>query len=70
MELLTGFMDDRGKYVYVSSEVFRVSSAWCPRSVNPHKQELAAVSKWIKQRGRISISDLAENSSTLIRLNE
>eukprot|EP00040_Diaphanoeca_grandis_P011353 m.58154 g.58154 ORF g.58154 m.58154 type:complete len:323 (+) comp22509_c1_seq1:200-1168(+) len=47
---ITGVMDDRGKYIYVSPE------------------EMTAVVKFIKQRGRISISELAENSHKLISL--
>lgn len=33
------------------------------------EDELQAVAKFIKQRGRVSISELAENSSTLINLS-
>ncbi|KAG5678224.1 hypothetical protein PVAND_007916 [Polypedilum vanderplanki] len=45
---LTGFIDDRGKFIYISDE------------------ELLTVAKFIKQRGRVSISELAEYSSNLI----
>ena len=47
---LTGVVDDRGKFIYVSL------------------QELKAVAKFIKQRGRVSISDLVTSSNTLINL--
>ncbi|XP_017119266.1 DDRGK domain-containing protein 1 [Drosophila elegans] len=47
---LTGVIDDRGKFIYVSEE------------------ELAAVAKFIKQRGRVSIAELAESSNNLINL--
>lgn len=47
---LTGVVDDRGKFIYVS------------------EIELQSVAKFIKQRGRVSISDLAENSNSLINL--
>jgi len=47
---LTGIMDDRGKFIYISEE------------------ELEGVAKFIKQRGRISIADLAESSNTLINM--
>ncbi|EDW37998.1 GL12371 [Drosophila persimilis] len=47
---LTGVIDDRGKFIYVSEE------------------ELAAVAKFIKQRGRVSIVELAESSNNLINL--
>lgn len=47
---ITGVIDDRGKFIYVSEE------------------ELAAVAKFIKQRGRVSIADLAESSNNLINL--
>jgi len=47
---LTGIMDDRGKFIYISEE------------------ELEGVAKFIKQRGRISIAELAESSNTLINM--
>ena len=47
---LTGVMDDRGKFIYVSRE------------------ELENVAKFIRQQGRVSISDLAANSNKLITL--
>ncbi|EDV48281.1 DDRGK domain-containing protein 1 [Drosophila erecta] len=47
---LTGVIDDRGKFIYVSEE------------------ELSAVAKFIKQRGRVSITELAESSNNLINL--
>lgn len=48
---LTGVIDDRGKFIFVS------------------QPELEAVAKFIRQRGRVSISELAENSNRLITLN-
>lgn len=48
--ILTGVIDDRGKFIYVS------------------QQEMEAVAKFIKQRGRVSITELAENSNKLINL--
>jgi len=48
--LLTGVIDDRGKFIYISQE------------------ELEAVAKFIRQQGRVSISDLALNSNKLITL--
>lgn len=47
---LTGVMDDRGKFIYITVE------------------ELESVAKFIKQHGRVSISDLAESSNRLINL--
>lgn len=47
---LTGVMDDRGKFIYITEE------------------ELSAVAKFINQRGRVSIADLAAHSNRLIRL--
>ncbi|XP_057331765.1 DDRGK domain-containing protein 1 [Microplitis mediator] len=47
---LTGVVDDRGKFIYISQE------------------ELEAVAKFVKQRGRVSITELAENSNRLISL--
>ncbi|CAL4196709.1 unnamed protein product, partial [Meganyctiphanes norvegica] len=47
---LTGVIDDRGKFIYIS------------------QSELEAVAKFIRQRGRVSIADLAESSNSLITL--
>eukprot|EP00118_Oscarella_pearsei_P003890 m.16174 g.16174 ORF g.16174 m.16174 type:complete len:290 (+) comp26769_c0_seq1:465-1334(+) len=47
---LSGIVDDRGKFIYISEE------------------ELREVAKFIKQRGRVSISELAESSNSLIEL--
>lgn len=47
---LSGVIDDRGKFIYISEE------------------ELKAVVKFIRQRGRVSIAELAEQSSNLINL--
>jgi flagellar biosynthesis GTPase FlhF len=49
---LTGVMDDRGKFIYISEE------------------ELLKFAKFIKQRGRVSISDLVDNSSNIINLSQ
>nr|XP_022906766.1 DDRGK domain-containing protein 1 [Onthophagus taurus] len=49
-DILTGVIDDRGKFIYVSQE------------------EMDAVAKFIRQRGRVSITELAENSNQLINL--
>jgi len=48
---LSGVIDDRGKFIYISEE------------------ELQAVVKFIRQRGRVSISELAEHSNSLINLS-
>lgn len=50
MGLLTGVMDDRGKFIYITEE------------------ELLKVKKFIEQRGRISIVELAKSSNELISL--
>ncbi|KAG8328917.1 DDRGK domain-containing protein 1, variant 2 [Homalodisca vitripennis] len=47
---LTGVIDDRGKFIYISQE------------------ELEKVAKFVKQRGRVSLTELAENSNRLINL--
>jgi len=47
---LTGVVDDRGKFIYVS------------------KEELENVAKFMRQQGRVSITDLAANSNKLITL--
>lgn len=50
MGILTGVMDDRGKFIYISEE------------------ELLKVKKFIEQRGRVSITELAKHSNELINL--
>ncbi|KAB1262605.1 DDRGK domain-containing protein 1 [Camelus dromedarius] len=45
---LTGVIDDRGKFIYITPE------------------ELAAVANFIRQRGRVSIAELAQASNSLI----
>ncbi|RXG55993.1 DDRGK domain-containing protein 1 [Armadillidium vulgare] len=50
-KILTGVIDDRGKFIYIS------------------QSELESVAKFIRQSGRVSLSDLAEASNTLINLN-
>jgi hypothetical protein len=50
MGQITGVMDDRGKYIYISDDEFK------------------KVVKFIRQRGRLSIAELAENSHKLISL--
>uniref|UniRef100_A0A1L8EDY0 DDRGK domain-containing protein 1 n=1 Tax=Haematobia irritans TaxID=7368 RepID=A0A1L8EDY0_HAEIR len=47
---ITGVIDDRGKFIYISEE------------------ELVSVAKFIRQRGRVSIQELAESSNNLINL--
>ncbi|XP_068928501.1 DDRGK domain-containing protein 1 isoform X1 [Petaurus breviceps papuanus] len=47
---LTGVIDDRGKFIYITTE------------------EMAAVAQFIRQRGRVSISELAQASNSLITL--
>uniref|UniRef100_A0A8V5GGE7 DDRGK domain-containing protein 1 n=1 Tax=Melopsittacus undulatus TaxID=13146 RepID=A0A8V5GGE7_MELUD len=47
---LTGVIDDRGKFIYITPE------------------EMAAVAQYIKQRGRVSIAELAQASNSLINL--
>ncbi|CAJ0582015.1 unnamed protein product, partial [Mesorhabditis spiculigera] len=48
---LTGVMDDRGKFIYITEE------------------ELEAVAKFVNQRGRVTIPELATYSNRLIRLD-
>lgn len=47
---LTGVIDDRGKFIFISEE------------------ELAAVANFIRQRGRVSLAELASSSNSLINL--
>jgi len=47
---ITGIMDDRGKFIYISDD------------------EMKAVAEYIRKKGRITISDLAKESSNLIDL--
>ena len=48
--ILTGVIDDRGKFIFISQE------------------ELESVARFIRQQGRVSITDLALNSNKLISL--
>ncbi|XP_077672160.1 DDRGK domain-containing protein 1 isoform X1 [Eretmochelys imbricata] len=48
--ILTGVIDDRGKFIYITPE------------------EMTAVAQFIKQRGRVSIAELAQASNSLINL--
>lgn len=47
---ITGIMDDRGKFIYIS------------------KEEMTAVSDFIRKKGRIAIAELASKSATFIDL--
>ncbi|XP_060543183.1 DDRGK domain-containing protein 1 [Pantherophis guttatus] len=47
---LTGVIDDRGKFIYITPE------------------ELTAVAEFIQRRGRVSITELARESNSLINL--
>ncbi|XP_072262769.1 DDRGK domain-containing protein 1 [Pyxicephalus adspersus] len=48
---ITGVIDDRGKFIYITTE------------------EMAAIAQFIRQRGRVSISELAQATNKLINLN-
>ncbi|XP_050545088.1 DDRGK domain-containing protein 1 [Daktulosphaira vitifoliae] len=50
--LLTGVIDDRGKFIFIS------------------QSELDAVASFIKKRGRVSLTELAEHSNNLIVLDK
>eukprot|EP00164_Ancoracysta_twista_P001835 GFYU01002412.1.p1 GENE.GFYU01002412.1~~GFYU01002412.1.p1 ORF type:complete len:297 (-),score=121.28 GFYU01002412.1:157-1047(-) len=50
MGRITGLMDDRGKFIYISPE------------------EMQAVAKYIKKKGRVSINELANESNKLINM--
>ncbi|RNA40070.1 DDRGK domain-containing 1 [Brachionus plicatilis] len=50
MGLLTGVMDDRGKFIYITED------------------ELLKVKKFIEQRGRVNIIELAKSSNELVSL--
>ena len=69
MGRLTGVMDDRGKYIYISEEVCRPIDR---RSSVAHVtlQEMKSFAKYVRQQGRISLADLTRHSSRLIRLSE
>ncbi|XP_042324522.1 DDRGK domain-containing protein 1 isoform X2 [Sceloporus undulatus] len=47
---LTGVIDDRGKFIYITPE------------------EMTAVAEFIRRRGRVSITELAQHSNSLINL--
>ncbi|KAF6198967.1 hypothetical protein GE061_006990 [Apolygus lucorum] len=49
-ERLSGVIDDRGKFIYIS------------------RAELEGIAKFVKQRGRVSLVELAENSNRLMNL--
>ncbi|CAG7829421.1 unnamed protein product [Allacma fusca] len=49
-ERITGVMDDRGKFIYISED------------------ELQKFAKFIKQRGRVSIAEIVENSTSIINI--
>jgi hypothetical protein len=49
--LLTGVLDDRGKFIYISED------------------EMKQIVTFIRQRGRVSIAELAQSSNELISLN-
>ncbi|BET01912.1 DDRGK domain containing 1 [Nesidiocoris tenuis] len=49
-ERLSGVIDDRGKFIYIS------------------RQELEGIAKFVKQRGRVSLAELAANSNRIIDL--
>lgn len=49
-DILTGVIDDRGKFIYISSD------------------ELEGVARFINQRGRVSLTELASYSNQLISL--
>ncbi|XP_075045629.1 DDRGK domain-containing protein 1 [Mixophyes fleayi] len=48
---ITGVIDDRGKFIYITTE------------------EMTAVAQFIRQRGRVSISELAQATNKLINLH-
>ena len=50
MGKITGVLDDRGKYIYISED------------------EMRNVVKFMRQRGRVSIAELAEHSPKLVSL--
>lgn len=49
-ELITGVIDDRGKFIYISED------------------ELKGIADFIKQRGRVSIAEVAKASNSLVNL--
>lgn len=50
IQTISGVIDDRGKFIYISTE------------------ELKAVAEFVEQRGRVSITELAQASNSLINL--
>ena len=84
---LSGVMDDRGKFIYISqvsiikSQISYVnwacftlstSNVFFRKHINSNQyfqEEMESIAKFIKQRGRVSIAELAENSNKLISLN-
>lgn len=63
---ISGVIDDRGKFICAPRALA------CRRSLatDIRPDELDAVARYIKKRGRVSIEELAAESNRLINLNE
>ena len=59
-ERLSGIMDDRGKYIYISPEEFKVARSFI----------LQTVAAFLKRVGRITKADLVRECNKLISLKE
>ena len=65
---ISGVIDDRGKFICMQISYYFSLCAYLWEDIRP--DELDAVARYIKKRGRISIEELAAESNRLINLNE
>ena len=63
---LSGIIDDRGKFIYITDEEFKVTFFWWDLWTNITPQ---AVLNYVKRRGRISRTDLVIECNRLIKMN-
>lgn len=67
--LLEGVMDDRGKFICITDDELNAGRLFLPQFfIFITVLTSIAVAKFINQRGRVTIHELAEYSNKLIRL--
>jgi len=67
-KLLTGVFDDRGPYAVLLSFTVMTETCLTGKFIYISPEELVGVSKFINQRGRVTIRELADYSNRLISL--
>lgn len=78
--IVAGVIDDRGKFIYISQSELEAVAKWvkffskinCSFSFSKPSNwclDFFPRFRFIKQRGRVSITELAENSNKLIAIN-